>query len=142
MLGREGFRRLAYAEWGPSNAARTDVCLHGLSRSGRAFDTLASAMAEQGERAVPPALPERGCGEWLESLVHYTDCAYTRAMSALIARLDVEQVDRVGTSLARHVGIMPAARAGEVTTVQIVGCGHAPALMNDAQVAVVQAFVS
>lgn len=37
--GRGGFRKLAYVEWGPPRADRTVVCLHGLSRTGRDFDT-------------------------------------------------------------------------------------------------------
>jgi pimeloyl-ACP methyl ester carboxylesterase len=40
---------------------------------------------------------------------HYTDRAYTLAMSALIARLDVDRVDWVGTSLGGHIGMMLAA---------------------------------
>ena len=38
VLGRGGFRRLAYAEWGPPQAARNVVCVHGVSRTGRDFD--------------------------------------------------------------------------------------------------------
>ena len=41
--------------------------------------------------------------------MHYTDRAYTRALATLIARLDVEQVDWVGTSLGGHIGMMIAA---------------------------------
>ena len=109
VLGHGGFRRLAYAEWGPPKAERTIVCVHGLSRTGRDFDTLATALAEQGARVVAPDLPGRGRSEWLDSPAHYTDRAYTRAMSALIARLDVEQVDWVGTSLGGHIGMLVAA---------------------------------
>ena len=61
---------------------------------------------------VAPDLPGRGRSEWLSSPTHYTDRAYTRAMSTLIARLDVEQVDWVGTSLGGHIGMLLAAEAG------------------------------
>src|SRR6187549_1465171 len=32
VLGHGGFRKLSYAEWGSPKAARTVVCVHGVSR--------------------------------------------------------------------------------------------------------------
>jgi len=61
---------------------------------------------------IAPDLPGRGRSEWLESPLHYSDRAYTLALSTLIARLDVPQVDWVGTSLGGHIGMMLAAEAG------------------------------
>lgn len=109
MLGRDGFRRLAYADWGPLDAPQTIVCVHGVSRNGRDFDALAADLAEAGARVVCPDLPGRGRSDWLGSPAHYTDRAYTRAMATLIARLDVEEVDWVGTSLGGHIGMLLAA---------------------------------
>jgi pimeloyl-ACP methyl ester carboxylesterase len=112
VLGRDGFRRLAYAEWGSPNAAQTIVCVHGVSRNGRDFDMLAADLAERGARVIAPDLPGRGRSDWLSSSLHYTDRAYARVMATLIARLDVEQVDWVGTSLGGHIGMMIAAEPG------------------------------
>jgi len=112
VYGHGGFHRLAYAEWGPARAERTVVCVHGVSRTGRDFDVLAAALADQGARVVAPDLPGRGRSDWLDASAHYTDRAYLRAMSALVARLDVEQVDWVGTSLGGHIGMMMAAERG------------------------------
>jgi pimeloyl-ACP methyl ester carboxylesterase len=109
VLGHEGFQRLAYAEWGSPSAAQTIVCVHGVSRNGRDFDVLAARLAEDGARVIAPDLPGRGRSDWLASPAHYTDRAYTRAMATLIARLDVEQVDWVGTSLGGHIGMLMAA---------------------------------
>ena len=109
VLGHGGFRKLAYAEWGSRDAARTIVCVHGVSRTGRDFDVLAQALVEQDARVIAPDLPGRGRSEWLASATHYTDSAYSSAMGALIARLDVEQVDWIGTSLGGHIGMMLAA---------------------------------
>jgi pimeloyl-ACP methyl ester carboxylesterase len=108
VLGRGGFRRLAYAEWGSPTAQRTVVCVHGVSRNGRDFDALAAALAERGARVIAPDLPGRGRSEWLASAAHYTDRAYTSAMAALIARLDTPQVDWIGTSLGGHIGMLMA----------------------------------
>ena len=112
VLGHGGFRKLSYAEWGSPKASRTIVCVHGVSRSGRDFDRLAASLAEQDARVVAPDLPGRGSSEWLASATHYTDRAYTGAMSALIARLDVEQVDWIGTSLGGHIGMLLASAHG------------------------------
>jgi pimeloyl-ACP methyl ester carboxylesterase len=35
----------------------------------------------------------------------------------------------------------PAAKAGKVSAVEIPGCGHAPALMDDTQIALIQDFL-
>jgi len=112
VIGRGGFRKLAYAEWGPPTATQTVVCVHGVSRTGRDFDVLAQALAATGMRVILPDLPGRGRSEWLASPSHYTDRAYTRAMCTLIARLDVDQVDWVGTSLGGHIGMLMAAEPG------------------------------
>lgn len=109
VLGRDGFLRLAYAEWGAPDATRTVICVHGVSRNGRDFDALAGDLAESGMRVICPDLPGRGRSDWLATPAHYTDRAYTRAMATLIARLDVEQVDWVGTSLGGHIGMLIAA---------------------------------
>lgn len=108
VLGQGGFDRLAYAEWGSPKASRTVLCVHGVSRNGRDFDALAEGLAEQGARVIAPDLPGRGRSDWLATPAHYTDRAYTRAMATLIARLDVEQVDWVGTSLGGHIGMLMA----------------------------------
>lgn len=112
VLGRDGFLRLAYAEWGPPDAEQTIVCVHGVSRNGRDFDWLAAELAERGVRVVAPDLPGRGRSDWLSAPAHYTDRAYTRAIATLIARLGVEQVDWVGTSLGGHIGLLMAGEPG------------------------------
>jgi pimeloyl-ACP methyl ester carboxylesterase len=58
---------------------------------------------------VAPDLPGHGRSEWLASPSHYDDDAYASAMSTLIARLEVEEVDWVGTSLGGHIGMLLAA---------------------------------
>jgi pimeloyl-ACP methyl ester carboxylesterase len=112
VLGHGGFRRLAYAEWGSPRASRTIVCVHGVSRSGRDFDVLARTLVEHDARVVAPDLPGRGGSEWLASAAHYTDRAYTSAMAALIGRLDVAEIDWIGTSLGGHIGMMLASQYG------------------------------
>jgi pimeloyl-ACP methyl ester carboxylesterase len=112
VIGRGGFHKLAYAEWGSLTAEQTVICVHGVSRNGRDFDALAATLAAKGMRVIVPDLPGRGRSDWLASPAHYTDRAYVRAMSTLIARLDVDKVDWVGTSLGGHIGMLVAAQPG------------------------------
>src|SRR5262245_50242587 len=108
VLGRGGFRKLAYTEWGSATAKRTVICVHGVSRTGRDFDALAVALVAEGARVIAPDLPGRGRSEWLVAPTDYTDRAYANALSVLIARLEVERVDWVGTSLGGHLGMLLA----------------------------------
>ena len=51
-LSLSGFHKVAYWEWGPPDAPRTAVCVHGLTRQGRDFDFLAAGLVEQGYRVI------------------------------------------------------------------------------------------
>jgi pimeloyl-ACP methyl ester carboxylesterase len=111
-LSLGGFHRLAYWEWGPRDAARTLVCVHGLTRQGRDFDFLARTLAGRGWRVVCPDLVGRGRSGWLRHPEGYTLLQYGADANALLARLDVEEVDWVGNSLGGLVGMMLAAQPG------------------------------
>ena len=58
-LSARGLHRVAYWEWGDPANDRVLVCVHGLSRQGRDFDTLARAMADR-YRVVCPDVVGRG----------------------------------------------------------------------------------
>jgi pimeloyl-ACP methyl ester carboxylesterase len=107
-LGAKGLHRMAYWEWGDPANPRVVVCVHGLSRQGRDFDTLARALA--GEfRVVCPDVVGRGRSDWLADPSGYQIPAYVADMVTLVARLDVERVDWVGTSMGGLIGLGLAA---------------------------------
>ena len=108
-LGPHGFHRLAYWEWPGPPGARTVLCVHGLTRNGRDFDTLAEALAASC-RVICPDFPGRGHSEWLSDPADYNYAVYLADMAALIARLDVDAVDWVGTSMGGLVGMAMAAQ--------------------------------
>ncbi len=108
-LSAAGFHRVAYTQWGPESAARTVVCVHGLTRNGRDFDALALALADQA-RVVCPDVVGRGRSDRLANPALYGYAQYLADMTALIARLDVEEVDWVGTSMGGLMGLMLAAQ--------------------------------
>jgi pimeloyl-ACP methyl ester carboxylesterase len=111
FLGPHAFSRMGYTEWGAPDAARTVVCVHGLTRNSRDFDLLAQRFVERGARVVAPDLPGRGRSEFLPHAEDYATPTYVAAMAALIARLGVSEVDWIGTSLGGHIGMEIAARA-------------------------------
>ena len=104
-LDSTGLHRMAYWEWaGPSADAPVLVCVHGLSRQGRDFDALARAMSDR-YRVICPDVVGRGHSDWLRSPAGYQIPSYVSDMVALLARLDVEQVDWVGTSMGGLIGL-------------------------------------
>ncbi len=112
VLGPSGFYQLAWTEWGPERAQRTVMCVHGLTRNGRDFDVLARALAAQGFRVVCPDMPGRGESAWLPKPDDYAYPTYMQSMAVLFARLDVEKVDWVGTSMGGLIGMLLAAHRG------------------------------
>lgn len=108
-LDATGLHRMAYWEWvGPSADAPVLVCVHGLSRQGRDFDALARVLSAR-YRVVCPDVVGRGRSDWLRQPSGYQIPAYVSDMVALLARLDVEQVDWVGTSMGGLIGLGLAA---------------------------------
>jgi pimeloyl-ACP methyl ester carboxylesterase len=111
-LGPHGFTQLGYTAWGPEDAERTVVCVHGLTRNSRDFDFLAQRLAALGMRVVAPDLPGRGRSAPVAHAEDYATPLYIAVMGALIAHLGVKEIDWVGTSLGGHIGMELAARPG------------------------------
>jgi len=103
-----GLHHMAYLEWGRPGNPRVLVCAHGLTRCARDFDFLARELASH-YRVVCPDVPGRGDSDWLRNPMEYQLPVYVGDMVALIARLDVETVHWVGTSLGGLIGMTLAA---------------------------------
>lgn len=110
-LGPHGFHRVAYVEWPGPPGARTVLCVHGLTRNGRDFDDLAQALSRR-FRVVCPDVAGRGKSDWLSRAEDYGYPLYLSDMAALIARLDVSEIDWIGTSMGGLMGMMLAAQPG------------------------------
>lgn len=108
-LSPAGFHRMAYVEWGDPANPRVLVCVHGLTRCGRDFDTLAQVLADR-YRVVCPDVVGRGMSDWLRDPQLYAIPQYVQDMTALLARLDVETVDWLGTSMGGMIGMAIAAQ--------------------------------
>lgn len=111
-LSASGFHRLSYVEWGDARAERTLICVHGLTRNARDFDAVAAAMAEAGWRVICPDVVGRGRSAWLADADGYGYPQYLADINVLLARLEVETVDWLGTSMGGLIGMMLAAMPG------------------------------
>ena len=107
-ISARGLHRMAYWEWGAADNPRVLVCVHGLSRQGRDFDTLARDLSTE-YRVVCPDVVGRGQSDWLADPMGYGIPSYVADMVTLIARLNVPQVDWVGTSMGGLIGLVLAA---------------------------------
>ncbi len=108
-------RHMAYWNWAPHGNGQADhavVCVHGLSRQGRDFDTLARALQPH-VRVVCPDVAGRGRSDWLADPMHYQLPTYANDMVALLAQLrreGVTTVDWVGTSMGGLIGMALASQ--------------------------------
>jgi pimeloyl-ACP methyl ester carboxylesterase len=103
-LGRE----LHYTEWGSGNA-ETVIAWHGLARTCRDMDDIASHLASR-YRVVCPDTIGRGLSEWSpDPSREYCLDFYARQAQALLDRLGVERVRWLGTSMGGSIGLVAAA---------------------------------
>lgn len=110
-LSPSGLYRMAYTEWGERDNPRVLVCVHGLTRNSRDFDDLAAALAGHC-RVVCPDVAGRGLSDRLRDAASYDIPQYVADMMTLLARLDVERVDWLGTSMGGLIGMALAALEG------------------------------
>lgn len=103
-LDARGLHRMAYWEWGDAANPRVLVCVHGLSRQGRDFDTLAQALCQH-YRVVCPDVVGRGRSDWLKDPAGYQIPAYVADMVTLLARLDARELHWVGTSMGGLIAL-------------------------------------
>ncbi|MFT4243142.1 MAG: alpha/beta hydrolase [Acidovorax sp.] len=110
--------RMAYWEWNATgNPAHPHVivCVHGLSRQGRDFDTLARALAPHA-RVICPDVAGRGQSDWLADPALYQIPQYAADMLAMLAQLHqqapITTLDWVGTSMGGLIGMAVAGQPG------------------------------
>jgi pimeloyl-ACP methyl ester carboxylesterase len=110
-LDARGLHRMAYWEWGDAANPRVLVCVHGLSRQGRDFDTLARTLTDR-YRVVCPDVVGRGQSDWLADPSGYQIPNYVADMVTLLARLNAAEVHWVGTSMGGLIGLGLASLKG------------------------------
>jgi pimeloyl-ACP methyl ester carboxylesterase len=107
-LDGSGLHRVAYWEWGDALNPQVLVCLHGLTRQGRDFDTLARTMIDR-YRVVCPDVVGRGRSDWLRDPTGYVLPQYVGDMVTLLARVNAQTVHMLGTSMGGLIAMGVAA---------------------------------
>ena len=108
-------RRMAYWDWSCEAAESVGVvlCVHGLSRQGRDFDTLARTLRQR-SRVIAVDVAGRGHSDWLADPMAYQIPTYAADLAALVAHLRAEtpdlSIDWVGTSMGGLIGMALAAQ--------------------------------
>lgn len=102
--------RMAYWQWGDPAANHVVLCVHGLTRQGRDFDALATALCarDRGVRVVCPDVVGRGQSDWLADPMGYQVAFYAADMLLLLQHLQPAQLDWVGTSMGGLIGLVLA----------------------------------
>jgi pimeloyl-ACP methyl ester carboxylesterase len=111
--GPDGSYGLSYAEWGARGAARTVVCVHGLTRNGRDFDHLATVLQDEA-RVICPDMVGRGLSDPLANPEHYALPTYVAHMLQMLDQLQLTDVDWVGTSMGGLIGMGVAASGAPI----------------------------
>jgi pimeloyl-ACP methyl ester carboxylesterase len=110
-LSPSGLHRMAYKEWGRPDNPNLVVCVHGVTRVSDDFDELAQVLCKD-FRVICPDVVGRGRSDQLRDPAHYQIPQYVADMVTLVARLNVEQVAWVGTSMGGLIGMALASLPG------------------------------
>jgi pimeloyl-ACP methyl ester carboxylesterase len=111
--GPDGNYGVSYAEWGKPDAARTIICVHGLTRNGRDFDHLATVLQDDA-RVICPDIVGRGLSDPLADPEHYALPTYVAHMLQMLDKLELQEVDWVGTSMGGLIGMGVAASGAPI----------------------------
>jgi pimeloyl-ACP methyl ester carboxylesterase len=130
--------RLHYTEWGDPDAARTVLCVHGLTRNARDFDALAAALAEKA-RVICIDVAGRGRSDWLADPAEYRVDVYARHLLRLLELLGIARVDWIGTSMGGLIGMVVA--AGEGSPVQRLVLNDIGPFVPKEALAVIRAYL-
>lgn len=110
-----GRHRMAWWQWGDADAPHAVVCVHGISRQGRDFDTLARALVARAKgrvRVVCADVVGRGQSDWLRHPLGYQVSTYgadhLRLLAALQDHAPITALDWVGTSMGGLIGLFIA----------------------------------
>ncbi len=99
--------RMAYHAWGDPSNSKVLICVHGLTRRGSDFKTLAEAMCKD-YYVVCPDVVGRGQSDRLSNPMLYAVPQYVADMAQLVKQLGVAQVNWFGTSMGGLIGMVYA----------------------------------
>ncbi len=107
-IAGDSTHRMAYHAWGDPSNPRVLLCIHGLTRRGSDFKTLAESMCND-YYVVCPDVVGRGDSDRLSNPMQYAVPQYVSDIAQLVKTLGVSQVDWFGTSMGGLIGMVYAA---------------------------------
>ena len=90
---------------------QTVFCVHGLTRTGRDFDVIASRLARRGHRVIAPDMAGRGASDWLDDSSLYALPQYIADVMNIVATLKLANLAWIGTSMGGLIGMGIASMA-------------------------------
>ncbi|MBU6257028.1 MAG: alpha/beta hydrolase [Burkholderiales bacterium] len=103
-------REIHFMEWGDAKADAV-IAWHGLARTGRDMDAIASVLAQRW-RVICPDTPGRGLSQWSpDPAREYCLAAYEQQALALVDQLGIERMHWLGTSMGGALGLRAAANS-------------------------------
>ncbi|MCI4643177.1 MAG: alpha/beta hydrolase [Hyphomonadaceae bacterium] len=84
---------------GPSDAALTVLCMHGLTRNAKDFDPMIDAIGEDRYRFISVDVRGRARSQYDPNPENYTPPTYVGDMSVLLDQLGLRKVALIGTSM-------------------------------------------
>ena len=103
-LSPDGLHSMVYKEWGAVDNPNVLICVHGVARVSDDFDVLAQALSAH-YRVICPDIVGRGRSGWLRNPQHYHIPQYVSDIVTLLARVNADNVDFVGTSMGGMIGL-------------------------------------
>lgn len=102
------FVQTHYTEWGAADNPDVVCCVHGLTRNCRDFDELAQALSDR-FRVVCVDVVGRGQSSRLDDPQQYNYASYVSQLGGVLAHLNAQRVQWVGTSMGGILGMLVAA---------------------------------
>lgn len=102
---------MAYKEWGDPVNPKVLLCVHGVTRVSDDFDDIAKELSNE-YRVVCPDIVGRGRSDWLRDPQYYKISQYVSDIVTLLARLNADTVDWIGTSMGGLIAMELAALPG------------------------------
>lgn len=89
------------------------ICLHGLTRNSRDFDSIAPRIAALGRRVIAPDMRGRGRSANDPDPAHYVPAVYAQDVTAMMDKLGVPRAVFIGTSMGGIISMVVSALAAD-----------------------------
>jgi pimeloyl-ACP methyl ester carboxylesterase len=101
----DGTLTLHAEEFNPGGAPLTLLCMHGLTRNGRDFESLVAHLSHR-YRLIIVDQRGRGRSEWDSNPANYQIPVYVKDMTRLLDQLEIEQAVLIGTSMGGIISMV------------------------------------